>query len=80
MKVNYIKNISEFFETLKQCSGNVYLKSNDGTNIILNSTIGRFLVTAIFNNKKDSEIIGDLIIEADKSEDLGLIANFLLNQ
>lgn len=80
MKVNYIKNIDKFFDVVKKCASEVYITSIDGTKIALNSSIGRFVTKAIFNNDKDREVIGDFEIETSNMDDLAIIVNFLTNQ
>lgn len=80
MKVNYIKNIDTFFEVIKNCKGDVFIKSDDGNKIVLTSTLGKFLTKAILSKDTSREIIGNFDIDTDNQSDFEFILKYLMNQ
>ena len=80
MKVNYIKNIDTFFEVIKNCKGDVFIKSDDGNKIVLTSTLGKFLTKAILSKDTSREIIGNFDIDTDNQSDFEFILKYLINQ
>lgn len=80
MKVNYIKNIDTFFEVIKNCKDDVFIKSDDGNKIVLTSTLGKFLTKAILSKDTSREIIGNFDIDTDNQSDFEFILKYLMNQ
>lgn len=47
MKINRIKDFEAFFKVVDKCKGRVDIVSPEGDNIVLNSQLCRFVLTAL---------------------------------
>lgn len=78
MKINLIKDIDSFFEVVDKCKGEVNVISNEGDKLSLKSKLCRFVLTTMASNK--DELLIDLEVKAENSEDTMLLLNYLMNQ
>lgn len=76
MKIRMIKNLDNFFDVIGQCKGTVTVVSPEGDNLVLNSKLCQFVLTALFG--KDETLLDDLEIKTQYPEDATLIMKFLM--
>lgn len=78
MKIQNIKNIEKFFETVNKCEGRVELVSVEGDRLNLKSELTKYVALAnIFGNKK---LTKELELMVSNPEDVKLLLNFMVNQ
>ena len=80
MKLNVIKNVTDFFEAVDSCEGNVYLTTKDGDKLNLKSELTKYVAVAnIFSNNK---VLNNLNVEiiCDNPADISILTNYLITE
>lgn len=80
MKVNVIKDVTDFFKAVDSCEGNVYLTTKSGDKLNLKSELTKYVAVAnIFSNNK---ILSNLNVEiiCDNSADISILTNYLITE
>ncbi len=76
MKVTNITNVDEFFKVIEDCSGDVYLVSNEGDRINLKSRLSKYLALAtVFS----SDIIESVELVVSNPEDTKKLLNYMID-
>lgn len=76
MKVENIKDVNKFFETIDQCKGKVELVTGEGDRLNLKSKLSQYVSMAnIFSNGE----IPELEIVAYEREDIDRLIAFMMN-
>lgn len=77
MKITKIKNVDNFMKVVNECSGDVFLETNDGNCLNLKSKLTQYVALAyVFGGNPD---VGVLSIRACQS-DIIKIAEYLVNE
>lgn len=80
MKVNVIKNVTDFFAAVDNCKGNVYITTKNGDKLNLKSELTKYVAVAnIFSNDK---VLNNLNVEiiCDDPSDIHILARYLLTE
>lgn len=75
MKIKNIKNPKDFFETLKQCKGNIELVTQEGDRLNLKSKLCQYI---LMMNIFGSAEIGEMEMFFSNPEDISLVVNYLI--
>lgn len=75
MKVQNIKNIEKFFETVDACKGRVELVTGEGDRLNLKSKLSQYVSLA---NIFSDGTIEELEIIASEPEDVNRLVNFMM--
>ena len=77
MKVMSVKNVEGFLKTVNECSGDVFLETEEGDSLNLKSKLTQYvMLSKVFGGEAD---LGALVIKADK-EDTVKIAEYLMRE
>lgn len=77
MKIMKIKNVENFMKMINECSGDVFLETNEGDCLNLKSKLTQFLTLSKVFSAESS--VGEFQIKASKN-DLIKIAEYLVNE
>lgn len=76
MKIEYIKDLEEFFKVVDKCKGRVDVVSPEGDCIVLNSKLCRFVLVALV--EKQDCILNSLEIRCENPEDVQLFIKYMM--
>ncbi len=76
MKIEYIKDLEEFFKVVDKCKGRVNVVSPEGDCIVLNSKLCRFVLAALV--EKNDCILNSLEIQCENKDDTQLFIKYMM--
>lgn len=77
MKIMSVKNVENFLKTVNECSGDVYLETEEGDSLNLKSKLTQYvMLSKVFGGDAD---LGALVIKANQ-EDTIKIAEYLMRE
>lgn len=76
MKINKIKDFDSFFKVVDQCKGRVDVVSPEGDNIVLNSQLCRFVLTALVQS--GDTLLDTLELHCENPDDVALFIKYMM--
>ena len=78
MKVQNITNVDAFFKVVDKCKGRVDIVSPEGDNIVLNSQLCRFVLTALVQS--GDTLLDTLELHCENPDDAALFIKYMMEE
>ena len=78
MKINRIKDFESFFKVVDKCKGRVDIVSPEGDNIVLNSQLCRFVLTALVQS--GDTLLDTLELHCENPDDAALFIKYMMEE
>lgn len=78
MKILNVKNVENFLKVINECTGDVFLETEEGDSLNLKSKLTQYVaLSKVFGGETD---LGALVIKAVNQEDTIKIAEYLVGE
>ena len=78
VKINRIKDFESFFKVVDKCKGRVDIVSPEGDNIVLNSQLCRFVLTALVQS--GDTLLDTLELHCENPDDAALFIKYMMEE